>query len=86
MITASHPVAPQDLMYLLDGELSLDEARTVRAHLHWCKDCRQIAHEFDAVAKSLSKWVTSPGFHASHASAIGLPRAGEIPNSPHKLP
>jgi Domain of unknown function (DUF4349)/Putative zinc-finger len=56
MITAAHPVAPEDLMALLDGELPMDEASAVSAHLEHCVECGEIVAPFRAVSRSLSSW------------------------------
>ena len=56
MISAAHPVAPEDLMALLDGELAADEAQTVSAHLAHCADCAELASQFRAMSQSLASW------------------------------
>jgi len=56
MIATSHPVAPEDLMALLDGELTAEEAQSVSAHLDHCAECASLAQQFRAVSQSLSTW------------------------------
>jgi hypothetical protein len=56
MITAAHPVAPEQLMALLDGELPVDEAIAVSSHLEYCAECAELAGQFRAVSRSLSAW------------------------------
>jgi predicted anti-sigma-YlaC factor YlaD len=56
MIAPAHPVAPEDLMALLDGELAPQEAQAVSAHLNHCPECAQLALEFRSVSESLKSW------------------------------
>ena len=56
MNTTTHPVAPQEVMAWLDGELSSDEARTVAVHLDTCAECANLAARFQGTAQSLSVW------------------------------
>ena len=57
MITAAHPVAAEQLMALLDGELPSDEALAVSAHLEHCAECAELAGQFRGVSRSLAGWV-----------------------------
>jgi hypothetical protein len=56
MISAAHPVAPEDLMALLDGELAADEAQAVSSHLADCAECAELAQQFRAMSQSLANW------------------------------
>ncbi|MGA2047436.1 MAG: DUF4349 domain-containing protein [Terracidiphilus sp.] len=56
MITAAHPVDAEQLMALLDGELPVDEARAISAHLEHCAECAELAGQFRAVSRSLASW------------------------------
>ena len=56
MNTTTHPVAPEEVMAWLDGELSSAEARTVAVHLDTCAECANLAAQFRATAQSLSVW------------------------------
>lgn len=56
MISAAHPVAPEDLMALLDRELAADEAHAVSVHIEHCADCAEMAAQFRAMSQSLASW------------------------------
>ena len=56
MNTTAHPVAPEDVMALLDGELSAAEAQAVSAHLDRCAECSALAEQFRSTSLSLSRW------------------------------
>jgi hypothetical protein len=56
MNTTAHPVAPEEVMALLDGELCAAEARAVSAHLDRCAECSALAEQFRSTSLSLSRW------------------------------
>ncbi len=56
MTTIEHSVAPEDVMALLDGELSAAEERAVSAHLENCAQCAMLAEELRSTSRSLSRW------------------------------
>jgi hypothetical protein len=56
MNTTVHPVAPEAVMALLDGELSAAEAQSVSAHLDRCAECSALAEQFRSTSLSLSRW------------------------------
>jgi anti-sigma factor RsiW len=60
MIAATHPVAPEDVMALLDGELSSAEAQTVSTHLDHCAKCTELAGQLRSTSQSLAAWTVSP--------------------------
>lgn len=60
MNATAHPVAPEDLMAWLDGELSSAEAQAVSAHLKDCAECAGIAAQFRETAQSLAQWTAPP--------------------------
>jgi len=51
-----HTVAPEDVMALLDGELSATEAQVIFAHLEQCAECGHLAEQFRATSHSLTRW------------------------------
>jgi hypothetical protein len=60
MNTAAHPVAPEEVMALLEGELSCEQAQSVSAHLGQCPECAAWAAEFRTVSGGLSDWKVPP--------------------------
>ena len=56
----THPVAPEEIMALLDSELSAAEAQTVSAHLGGCPECASLAEQFHATSQLLSGWSVPP--------------------------
>lgn len=58
MSTSTHPVAPEDVMALLDGELSSEESLSISAHLKGCSECRELAAELRSTSQCLSQWQT----------------------------
>ncbi len=60
MNTASHPVAKEEVMALLDGELSSAEAQAVSTHLDQCTECADLAGQMRGASQSLSAWTVPP--------------------------
>src|SRR5271170_1691042 len=56
MNTAAHPVTPEDLMALFDGELSGRLAESVSAHLAQCEECATLAAQLRDTSQSLTRW------------------------------
>jgi Domain of unknown function (DUF4349)/Putative zinc-finger len=56
MNTTAHPVAPQEVMAFLDGELSAADAQAISAHLDRCAECSALATQFRSTSLSLSNW------------------------------
>lgn len=56
MTIATHPVAPEEVMAFIDGELSREEALAVCAHLEECAQCASVADQFKNLSQSLSAW------------------------------
>jgi hypothetical protein len=54
--TAVHPVAPEEVMAWLDGELAADEAQAVAAHLEECGECAGVAAQFRGMSEQLAGW------------------------------
>ena len=80
MISAIHSVAPEDLMALLDGELSAEEAKSVTAHLENCAECSQLADQFRSVSQSLAAW-TIPAAPASLEETVLRDAANPTPSA-----
>lgn len=60
MNTASHPVVPEEVMALLDGELSSADAQAVSTHLDECTECADLAGRLRGASQSLSAWTVPP--------------------------
>jgi hypothetical protein len=56
MNTTTHPVAPEEIMALLDGELSPARAQLVSAHVRSCADCQNVKESFDGTSRKLTSW------------------------------
>lgn len=56
MNSTTHPVAREELMAFLDGELSAAGAQAVSAHLEHCGECSSLAGEFRVRSQLLSQW------------------------------
>ena len=59
MNNTTHPVAPEEIMALVDGELSADVRRAVSAHLEQCAECAAVRDEFLRTSEALAHW-TAP--------------------------
>jgi anti-sigma factor RsiW len=60
MNTITHPVAAEEIMALLDGELTTSEAKAVTAHLEICKQCTAVADQFRSTSEWLARWHVPP--------------------------
>jgi hypothetical protein len=56
MNTTAHPVAPEEVMAFLDGELSAADTETVSTHLDGCAECSTLANQLRGTSLSLSSW------------------------------
>jgi len=56
MTAATHPVNPEEIMALLDGELSADHAQTVSAHVEQCPECSALAKELESTKQTFASW------------------------------
>lgn len=56
MNTSAHPVAPEEVMAFLDGELSIAEAEAISEHVKRCSECAGLAEQFHGTSASLSRW------------------------------
>jgi len=60
MSTTPHPIAPEEIMAHLDGELSPARAHSVSTHLDSCSACQEFAASLRSTSQSLSSWTTGP--------------------------
>ena len=56
MTAATHPVHPEEIMALLDGELPAERAQAVSAHLEQCLRCSTLEKELGATGQKMSFW------------------------------
>jgi Domain of unknown function (DUF4349)/Putative zinc-finger len=56
MNTATHPVAPEEVMAFLDGELTTAQAQSVSDHLKQCANCSSLASQFGDTKHRLASW------------------------------
>jgi anti-sigma factor RsiW len=55
-MNTAHPVAPEEVMAFLDGELSGAEAQAVSAHLDYCAECTILSQQFRGTSQALAGW------------------------------
>ncbi len=56
MTFPDHKVELEELMALLDGELTGAEAERVRTHVAGCRDCQRMEAEMRGVSGRLAAW------------------------------
>jgi len=56
MSTTSHPFAPEEVMALLDGELSTDRVQSVSTHVEQCPECSALATELRGLSRQMNTW------------------------------
>ncbi len=56
MNTTVHPVAPEEVMAVLDGELSATDAQVISTHVDRCTECTNLAERLRSTSQSLSRW------------------------------
>jgi anti-sigma factor RsiW len=56
MKTPTHPVVPEDVMALIDGELTATEATLVSQHIEQCTECAALRDQLRNTSDSLSDW------------------------------
>jgi hypothetical protein len=57
MNIAAHPIAPEEIMSLLDAELPAERAPVVAAHLEECTSCSSIAEMLRGSSEALAGWI-----------------------------
>jgi hypothetical protein len=60
MSTSTHPVAPEEIMALLEGELPGDRMESTAAHMEACAECRELAGTLHGASRLLSNWTIPP--------------------------
>ena len=56
MNTIAHPVAPEEIMALVDRELSSERSQSLSAHIDQCAECRELAVSIRTTSQTLSNW------------------------------
>jgi hypothetical protein len=56
MSTTPHPIAPEEIMAHLDGELSPAQSQSVSTHIETCAACQELATSLRSTSHSLSTW------------------------------
>jgi Domain of unknown function (DUF4349)/Putative zinc-finger len=79
MNTMSHPVAPDEIMAFLDGELPTARHLSVSTHVETCAPCREIAESARSSSHSLSTW-TVPTLPTNSDFEVRLDRASKGPS------
>ena len=74
MSTAPHPIAPEEIMAHLDGELSPARAQSVSVHVESCAACQELVTSLRNTSSSLSSWMVSPAPTASETSQLSVAR------------
>jgi hypothetical protein len=57
MSTSAHPVPPEEVMALLDGELSSERSQSILAHAEECFECRETRDSIQKASESLADWI-----------------------------
>jgi len=77
-----HPIAPEELMAYLDGELTANRATAAAAHLGECAECQSIVPGFRGVSQILKTWkATPPGSEMPPVITTALAESRPEPNS-----
>ena len=58
MSTTTHPVAPEEVMAFLDGEISAEKSISIAAHLESCSECKEFASQVKTTSQALAQWKT----------------------------
>jgi hypothetical protein len=56
MSTTPHPIAPEEIMAHLDGELSGDGAQSISGHIETCTTCQELVTSLRNTSHALSNW------------------------------
>ena len=73
MTFPDHKVELEELMALLDGELTGAEAERVRTHVAGCRDCQRMEAEMRGVSGRLAAWQVE---EAPESLALPQPETG----------
>lgn len=83
MSTHNHPIAAEELMAYLDGELGPAEATAAGTHLEDCLECQQLVADLRNVSQAVKSWkVFTPGSSAmpqAIVAALNAQSAERVP-------
>lgn len=57
---STHPIDKQEVMAYLDGELPVERAAAVAAHIQQCAESRSVAEDLRSVARQMLAWQVKP--------------------------
>ncbi len=60
MSQPAHPVEREELMAYLDGEVKVERAAALAAHLEQCAECKAVAADLRSVSTQLAEWQVEP--------------------------
>ena len=83
-MNAVHPVAPEDVMAYLDGDLPAAQSRDIEAHLAGCDACRQLVSELREGSTRMRDWQVDEPPHSLVSPPFRRPLAPERP-APSRL-
>jgi hypothetical protein len=82
MNRSTHPFEQEEVMAYLDGELTVERATVVAAHLERCAECQALAADLRSVSERLAAWQVEPSpprLAERLASALEAPRSATAP-------
>jgi len=83
---ANHPIDQEEVMAYLDGELPVEQATAIAAHLGNCSDCQRLAAELRQVSEALMSWEIEPvSDQINPAIGAALDRSETKEIQPHKI-
>jgi hypothetical protein len=56
MNATTHPFAPEEIMALLDGELSADQSQAISTHMDSCAECRTLSQQLQQTQQNVASW------------------------------
>ena len=60
MSTTTHPFTPEEVMALVDGELSPARAQSISAHIDHCAECQEVETSFRKTSAAMFNWAVTP--------------------------
>ncbi|HET7219443.1 MAG TPA: DUF4349 domain-containing protein [Vicinamibacterales bacterium] len=69
MHSVEHPIPPDEVMALCDGELAPARASEVRAHVLTCVQCRVLSGDLGQLSRDLAGWTVEAPPHTLRATA-----------------